>query len=137
MYLESPKTLFYAFVFWVKYLLRLCSKNAFSEMRTQKRYRVNLHPDASGADAERRLLDAKRRVLDAEKRSQDTVYGGSDRAQTKKEHFVTYAKNSAFFQTHLFLGKAKLKGSLARLKVDYNSLQHRSKQLAPQSDQEC
>ena len=30
----------------------------------------------------------------------------------QKEHFVTYAKKSAFFQKPFFLGKANLKGSL-------------------------
>ena len=38
--------------------------------------------------------------------------GGSDRGQTKKEHFVPYAKKSVLFQKPLFLGKANL-----RLKV--------------------
>ena len=49
LYLESPKTVFFSALGLM--FLCFCSKNAFAEMRTQKRYMVNLHPDASGADA--------------------------------------------------------------------------------------
>ena len=112
LYLESPKTFFFCVFVFGLIFLRFCSKNAFLEMRTQKKVQSE---SSSGRVRHGRLktpFGRKKTRFGRRKKVSGHCLRRICQGTHKKEHFVTYAKKSAFFQKPLFLGKANLQGSL-------------------------